>query len=196
MGVETFGLLFPPHNPHAGLVFTADSHPNFLYVEMPRQEVDFWMNAIRPQPDRRELMANGLKFTGYSTGVGNAFEERACSIEGHNAAVTMLSSNPDLKAFAKSRVRAHTENLRMLLQNPSMNTRYNFLDMNLAEKLFPEETNCGSVLAQTDQASSSVNMAAMAFIGGVTTAAFAFVAHLQFKKKTALAEQDSLHSAM
>merc|ERR1719488_158692 len=134
------------------------------------------------------MQSLGLKFTSYSSGVGSAFDTRACSIEGHNAAVTMLSSNPELRAFAKHRLSVHTANLQQLLQPSSLNTRFNFLNMDLAEKLFPEESNCGSVLAQTDNASNSVNMAVMAFFAGVTTAAFAFVAHLKFKKKTALAE--------
>merc|ERR1711862_905021 len=95
----------------------------------------------------------GLKFSGYEGSVGDAFSVRACSIEAQSATATMLSSNTELKDFAKNRVSRHTASLQRLLQNPGLNTRFNFLDFNLAEKLFPESNDCGSVLVEKTESS-------------------------------------------
>lgn len=197
-GVDSFALVDPPHSddPLGAVAFTMDSHPLWLWAKMGPRERNFYMNTVRPRPNVDEMQSLGLKFTSYSSGVGSAFDTRACSIEGHNAAVTMLSSNPELRAFAKHRLSEHTANLQQLLQPSSLNTRYNFLNMDLAEKLFPEESNCGSVLAETVKASNSANIVALSFVAGLTTAAFAFVAHLKFKKNTAVTEQDSPYSVM
>lgn len=182
------------HHPFVAVAFDMDSHPSLLYVEPSPNEVNMWYHLMTPHPDRDELDAMGLKFTGYEGSVGDAFSVRACSIETQSATATMLSSNTELKDFAKNRVSRHTANLQRLLQNPGLNTRFNFLDFNLAEKLFPESNDCGSVLVEKTESSGFTGVSVFSYVAGLATSAFALLAYSKFNKKNA--EQDSAYSVM
>jgi len=130
-----------------------------------------------------------LKFSDYSDSAGDE-SIRACQIAEQDAMQTFLTSSPDARAFVTSQIAQHQRHLQATLQPKSLNTRFNFVPLELAELLVPAEQHCASALAETPAQSVSV-------AGTVVFAMFSFFVGvavnqgLMRQRKVALADQVS-----
>merc|ERR1711957_1076642 len=130
-----------------------------------------------------------VKFSDYSDSAGDE-SIRACQISEQDAMQTFLSSSPDARAFVTSQIAQHQRHLQATLQPKSLNTRFNFVPLELAELLVPAEQHCASALAETPAQSVSV-------AGTVVFAMFSFFVGvavnqgLMRQRKVALADQVS-----
>jgi len=130
-----------------------------------------------------------LKFSDYSDSAGDE-SIRACQIAEQDAMQTFLASSPDARAFVTSQIAQHQRHLQATLQPKSLNTRFNFVPLELAELLVPAEQHCASALAETPAQSVSV-------AGTVVFAMFSFFVGvavnqgLMRQRKVALADQVS-----
>jgi hypothetical protein len=143
-----------------GTIFmlTDDSHPEMVLMDIP----------IRPGEEV------GLKFSNYKNSVGDAFSVRACEVEAHTATQTMLAENPDVQDFFAQRLAEHQSRLQALLEPTWLNTRYNFIPLQVADlMLAPSPEGCANnVLAETAPMATntfqSLALGVCSFVMGVT----------------------------
>jgi len=110
------------------------------------------LGAINPRtPDEVSL---ALKFSNYNNSVGNQFAVRACEIETQIATQSFLATNPETRTFIASRIAAHQNRLQVLLQPQILNTRFNFIPLEIAGLMVPAESSCATELAQKPQSGS------------------------------------------
>jgi len=130
-----------------------------------------------------------VKFMDYSNSAGEE-SIRPCEIGEQEAMQSFLSSNPDARAFVRSRVAQHQLHLQATLQPKSLNTRFNFVPLEFVDLLVPAEQHCPSALAETPTQSFSV-------AGSVVLGLFSFSmgvavsVGLVRQRKVALADQVS-----
>merc|ERR1719162_2366920 len=67
--------------------------------------------------------------------VGNQFGVRACDVETHRATQTLLSSSPEVRDFISNRIAEHQNRLQGLLEPAALNTRYNFIPLEIADMM-------------------------------------------------------------
>merc|ERR1711924_355533 len=90
---------------HSGFcVGVSDSEPKWFFNAPPEQEIDAIQHMLNPPPSRDSILQVGIKFTGYSNSVGDAFNTRACSIGSQSVAMTMFENHPELKNYVKGRI--------------------------------------------------------------------------------------------
>lgn len=171
------------------------THPLLAALHLPRRQmrtVHEVQRMVNPRPSAKEIANFGLKFSGYSNSVGNAFSERACSIESQTASAALLASNPELKAFVQERLDSSRDKVQSLFENDLIK-RFNFptLHSNLSQMMFPEtETSADALVETTVMHSRGQNMLLMAgsFALGVAVT-LGVVRNSQ--KKVALADQEA-----
>jgi hypothetical protein len=139
-GVPGFGFSPGPHGPV--YVLTEDSHPDAVVV-------------LGAGPGAQLVPV--LKFSNYKNTVGDAFAVRACEVEAHTATQTMMAENPDVRDFFAQRLAEHQSRLQALLEPTFLNTRYNFIPLQVAElMLAPAPKGCtNDVLAEASPMATS-----------------------------------------
>jgi len=125
-GVPAIALPLPLHpgEPTPTLIFDASSSAPLL-VGLARVERRF--QAPRPNV--------GLKFDNYVASVGNQFSVRACEVETHSATQSMMAADPESREFIASRIAEHQQRLQALLEPAMLNTRFNFIPLELADQM-------------------------------------------------------------
>jgi len=114
-----------------------------------------------------------VKFDSYVNTVGDQFTVRACEIESQSATQSFLATNPDARTFVARRIAAQQERLQALLEPGLLNTRFNFIPLEIATLMVPAEPHCATELAQIPpRASGTFQIAAFgvcSFVLGITT---------------------------
>lgn len=139
----------PARPPSIGprLLFTQSSEPAFVWpFHHPNPLEGRVLEMMHPAPDPQLLNYIGYKFSNYENSVGNAFGVRACEITAHSSTQSFLAENPDMRDFVRYRIAQHQRRLQAVLQPDSLNTRFNFMNLdNLADLMVPEPTqDCAS----------------------------------------------------
>merc|ERR1711865_395688 len=147
--------MIPRNTPLSALLFTDSSHPALL--------VFHGYNAIG-------LHHLAVKFDGYSGTTGNQFGVRACEVESHTATQSLLVA---------SRIAQHQSLLQGLLEPEGMNTRFNFIPLELAESMMSTTPACtNDELVQSPGTHSSTSQVAVlsvtSFVMGVAATFAAF----------------------
>jgi hypothetical protein len=129
-GESGVGIVIPPRG--QAVILTDDSHPELVVLN-------------------HGPIMGGLKFSNYVASVGEAFATRACEVEAHSATQTMLAENPEAREFFAQRLAEHQRRLQALLEPESLNTRFNFVPLQVAELLMaPVHEGCANdALAET-----------------------------------------------
>jgi hypothetical protein len=129
----------PGGPPFPIFAFDADSHPDVVVLGP----------AGPPQGGPPPMVA--LKFSNYVDSVGDAFAVRACEVESHSATQTMLAENPEVREFFANRLAEHQRRLQALLEPSQLNTRFNFVPLQVADLLLaPAHEGCANdALAET-----------------------------------------------
>jgi len=194
-GEQTVGL--PMHtpgdyrvSPAYALLFTEDTHPKFVTVPFtPRVGPPQWALAPNPRPTVAQLERIAMKFDNYASSVGNQFGVRACEIESQTATQNLLATNPEAREFLANRISQHQKRLQALLEPVALNTRFNFIPLEIADLMIPAAAHCtNDELAEIPGESLStlqvVAFSVCAFVIGVT-ATFAVL-----RKKTVTLADD------
>jgi len=160
----TPGFMIPRNTPLSALLFTDSSHPALLVFQ--------GYNAIG-------LHHLAVKFDGYSGTTGNQFGVRACEVESHTATQSLLAANPEVRDFVASRIAQHQSLLQGLLEPEGMNTRFNFIPLELAESMMSTTPACtNDELVQSPGTHSSTSQVAVlsvtSFVMGVAATFAAF----------------------
>jgi len=168
-------LLAPPDSRVFAAFSLLNSHP--VAVLAHAEEADFVLNN------------RALKFTDYSNYAGDE-SIRACEISGQDAMQSFLSTNPDARAFVRSRIVEHQHNLQATLQPKSLNTRFNFVPLELVDLMVPVQQPCATNLVETPMQVSSV---ASSVVFGIFFFSMGVAVHYGFirQRKVALADQVS-----
>merc|ERR1711865_1234263 len=154
-----------------GILFDDSSHP-FLIVSPPLpREANMVVANTLPISEVTTHLA--VKFDNYAPSVNGQFSVRACEVETQNATQSFLATDPDAKAYVASRIAAHQFRLQSLLQPRILNTRFNFIPLEIADLMVPAEPHCATDLAQTPlRAWSMFQIAALgvcSFVLGIAT---------------------------
>merc|ERR1740117_378930 len=89
----------------------------------------------------------GVKFSNYANTVGNQFGVRACDVETHSATQSLLASNPEVRDFISNRIAKHQNRLQGLLEPAALNTRFNFIPLEIADRMLaPGGQSCSNEL--------------------------------------------------
>jgi len=121
-GEPGFCAVDPGHNdPILGVCFSDASHPKLL--------------PLRNANLHRSGIDLGVKFTNYANTVGNQFGVRACDVETHSATQSLLASNPEVRDFISNRIAEHQNRLQGLLEPAALNTRFNFIPLEIADRM-------------------------------------------------------------
>jgi len=173
-----------------GVLFTADTtHPKFVTAIIEGNNRRFMQGALHPAPADALLDRIALKFDNYASSVGNQFSVRACEIESQTATQSLLATNPEAREFLANRISQHQKRLQALLEPVALNTRFNFIPLEIADLMIPAAAHCandelaeipGSALTTLQVAAFSV----CSFVMGVT-ATFAVL-----RKKTVTLADD------
>jgi hypothetical protein len=131
------GLDAPP-----AVLFTNTSQPAFISLPVGRVEAQQYQQFMQPVPDTALLKHLALKFDNYANTVGSAFAVRACEIESHSATQSVLASNPAAREFIVNRIAQHQRHLQALLEPEMLNTRFNFIPLEISDAMFPVEQPC------------------------------------------------------
>merc|ERR1719272_2922281 len=113
-----------------------------------------------------------VKFDNYVNTVGDQFTVRACEIESQSATQSFLATNPDARTFVARRIAAQQGRLQALLEPQLLNTRFNFIPLEIANLMVPAEPHCATEFAQIPpRASGTLQIAAFgvcSFVLGIT----------------------------
>jgi len=121
-GEPGFCAVDPGHNdPILGVCFSDASHPKLL--------------PLRNANLHRSGIDLGVKFTNYANTVGNQFGVRACDVETHSATQSLLASSPEVRDFISNRIAEHQNRLQGLLEPAALNTRFNFIPLEIADRM-------------------------------------------------------------
>jgi len=127
-------------------------------------------------PQRPDDVSLALKFSNYNNSVGNQFAVRACEIETQIATQNFLAANPETRTFIASRIATHQNRLKALLQPQTLNSRFNFIPLEIAGLMVTAESSCATELAQIPQSGSFTFQiavcAAFSFVVGIGTTRF------------------------
>merc|ERR1711865_792969 len=157
--------MIPRNTPLSALLFTDSSHPALLVFQ--------GYNAIG-------LHHLAVKFDGYSGTTGNQFGVRACEVESHTATQALLAANPEVRDFVASRIAQHQSLLQGLLEPEGMNTRFNFIPLEIAESMMSTTPACtNDELVQSPATQSSTTLAVLS----VTSFVMGVAAFSVFRKK-------------
>jgi len=177
--------------PPLAILFTADTtHPKFITTALPWDVRHALENGLfDPVPSDELVDRIALKFDNYSSSVGNQFSVRACEIESQTATQSLLATNPEVREFLANRISQHQKRLQALLEPAALNTRFNFIPLEIADLMIPAAAHCandelaeipGSALTTLQVAAFSV----CSFVMGIT-ATFAVL-----RKKTVTLADD------
>merc|ERR1711957_488423 len=125
-----------------------------------------------------QLASLALKFDNYVSSVGNQFGVRACEIEHQTATQSLLATNPEARAFIAHRIAQHQRRLQAMLQPVGLNTRFNFIPLEIADLMIPAAKRCTTdELAQIPRkALSTLQLAAFSVCSFVIGIAATFAA--------------------
>jgi hypothetical protein len=171
------GIAMPPTRRQI-FILSEDSHPELLVL------------TDLPTSPGGPIMMGGVKFSNYVNSVGDAFAVRACEVEAQSATQTMLAEHPEVREFFAQRLAEHQRRLQALLEPTSLNTRFNFVPLQVAELLLaPVHEGCANdALAETaPMATSTFQTLAFAVCSFVTGVAATYGA-LRRKKATPSAD--------
>jgi len=122
-----------------GILFTeTTTHPKFIafpFGDTPGG------HRLRP-PVRQVLDSIALKFDNYASSVGNQFGVRACEVESQVSTQNLLATNPDAREFVSNRIAQHQRRLQALLEPVGLNTRFNFIPLEIADLMVPLAQPC------------------------------------------------------
>jgi len=164
-GQEVMGLNGVGRTP---VLFTDSSHPAFMGL------------ATLAPPSLHGWERLGVKFDGFSGTTGNQFSVRACEIESHTATQSLLVANPEVRDFVASRIAQHQSLLQGLLEPEGMNTRFNFIPLEIAESMMSTTPACtNDELVQSPATQSSTTLAVLS----VTSFVMGVAAFAAFRKK-------------
>jgi len=188
----TIGRQYPgDEGTAAAILFTEDTHPKFATLMIEGGDRAAMKFLLHPPPSDELLDRIALKFDNYASSVGNQFGVRACEIESQTATQTFLATNPEAREFLANRISQHQKRLQSLLEPVALNTRFNFIPLEIADLMLPAAAHCtNDELAEIPgKALTTLQAAAFtvcSFVMGVT-ATFA----ASRKKTVALADQVS-----
>jgi hypothetical protein len=178
----------PNGTPLAFLFTETTTHPKFI---------SFCFGETRPArhlpPFARQLLDSlAVKFDNYANSVGDQFAVRACEVESQTSTQNFLDENPDAREFVANRIAQHQIRLQALLEPVNLNTRFNFIPLELADLMIPPAPECtNSELAQMPlQGQTGMQAAAFSVCAFVMGVAATFAA-LRQRKTVALADQMS-----
>jgi len=102
----------------------------------------------------------GVKFHNYDNTVGSQFGVRACEVESQSATQSLLVSNAEAREFVASRIVDHQRRLQAVLEPQVINTRFNFIPLELADLMMapmtPDGQPCSSDLAATSPKDTNI----------------------------------------
>lgn len=192
---EAAVIFAPPHVPpriigHPMVAFSDETHPLLVGIPVGPQDENMVNTLYNPPPSLQDLGSMGIKFTDYTSGVAGQFDERACTIAGHSATISVIATNPELKSLMQHRVAVHENNLRSILETSLINTRFNFIPLDLTQRMFQvSESGCSDSLFERPS-SNVVPAGLFSFAMGVMVAVGAWRSIFS-KKKVALADQET-----
>jgi len=123
-----------PHHGSAVVCFSADSHPKLIGLDTSAD-----MERAIHMP-----LNLGATFHNYASSVGNQFSVRACEIESQSATQDLLAASPEAREFIASRIRQHQTRLQALLEPRSLNMRFNFIPLEMADLMVPSTHGCAN----------------------------------------------------
>merc|ERR1740117_926125 len=101
-----------------------------------------YQHVFSPHPSHALLDTLAWKFDNYSGSVGNQFGVRACEIESQTSTQSLLATNPKAREFMANRIAQHQRRLQALLEPVGLNTRFNFIPLEIAELMVPAAQHC------------------------------------------------------
>jgi len=130
-GEPGFCAVDPGHNdPILGVCFSDASHPKLLPLRnanLHRSGIDLGMMFGN--------YVNGQSDVTFWDEVVNQFGVRACDVETHRATQTLLASSPEVRDFISNRIAEHQNRLQGLLEPAALNTRFNFIPLEIADRM-------------------------------------------------------------
>jgi len=163
------------------LLFTDSTHPAMigLPAQLSREMMSHLFHPA-PSPEVSEHLA--VKFDHYSGTTGNQFSVRACEIESHSATQTLLGANPQMRDFVASRIAQHQSLLQGLLEPQGLNTRFNFIPLEIAVSMLSTTPACtNEELVQSPGTQSSTPQMAVLSVASFVMGVAAYFA--AFRKK-------------
>merc|ERR1740117_741140 len=161
--------------------FTDSSHPVFFPLDGGGGDGMMMERMFHPTPSTELIAHLAVKFDGYSGTTGNQFSVRACEIESHTATQSLLVANPEVRDFVASRIAQHQSLLQGLLEPEGMNTRFNFIPLEIAESMMSTTPACtNDELVQSPATQSSTSQVAVLSVTSFVMGVAAFAA---FRKK-------------
>jgi len=155
-GAPAIALALPPQTRVSGVfVFDANSSAPLL-VGLDRPNV-------------------GLKFDNYVASVGNQFSVRACEVETHSATQSMMAADPESREFIASRIAEHQQRLQALLEPAMLNTRFNFIPLELVDQMIPPAAqpcitnDLAQIPSRTEGTFQTVVLGVCSFVMGMAT---------------------------
>jgi len=118
----------------SGVFFSDASHPKLLLlIDANLRRVGNYANTVGNNDFGSPVL--GVKFSNYANTVGNQFGVRACDVETHSATQSLLASNPEVRDFISNRIAEHQNRLQGLLEPAALNTRFNFIPLEIADRM-------------------------------------------------------------
>jgi len=117
----------------------------------------------------------GLKFDNYVASVGDQFSVRACEVETHSATQSMMAADPESREFIASRIAEHQQRLQALLEPAMLNTRFNFIPLELADQMIPPAAqpcitnDLAQIPSRTEGTFQTVVFSVCSFVMGMAT---------------------------
>jgi len=117
----------------------------------------------------------GLKFDNYVASVGDQFSVRACEVETHSATQSMMAADPESREFIASRIAEHQQRLQALLEPAMLNTRFNFIPLELVDQMIPPAAhpcitnNLAQIPPRTEGTFQTVVFSVCSFVMGMAT---------------------------
>jgi hypothetical protein len=152
------GIGLPLGNPDTVFGVNDQSEPELVVFELPT-------GGRYGRPPMAAVV-----FSDYTNTVGSQFAVRACEIEQQGATQNLLVSNPEVREFFAHRIAEHELRLKSLLEPTAMNTRFNFIPLEIAEKMMaPSGDGCLDQNLVEDSPITSISKSAILCVGAFMT---------------------------
>jgi len=195
-GEPGFGVHFMNSRTVDGMMFSDASHPKLLAIDLLCNPT-CWQPIVNPLYvqglDQETGIMLGVKFSNYANTVGNQFAVRACEVETHSATQSLLASSPEVRDFISTRITEHQNRLQGLLEPAALNTRFNFIPLEIADRMVaPGGQPCSNdLLAVASPKDASIFQ--MILVSGVCSFATGLAVTYGALRKKSVVSADAYH---
>jgi len=196
-GEPGFGIMVMEASGRRGYVqYGGTETPVVLFNEASHPQLMF-SNLVHPATDLIDPTGGGIdvgvNFSNYANTVGNQFGVRACDVETHSATQSLLASSPEVRDFISNRIAEHQNRLQGLLEPAALNTRFNFIPLEIADRMVaPGGQPCSNdLLAVASPKDASIFQ--MILVSGVCSFATGLAVTYGALRKKSVVSADAYH---